>query len=187
MFKRVGREIRVWARVLFILQLIPVVLGGIACGIAGFAYDPDYGVIGILAGILFIVLGYLLVRFGALMLYSWGELVDRAARIDEKLEKMNAPAPVQPAPAPYAAPAYAYAPPVNPAPVVPAAPVKAAPVMSVPVVNVPVKDDPILEDDYTQAVSRPAPVAAEWICPNCGQVNAADGSWCRNCGTKKTV
>lgn len=194
MFKRVGKEIRVWAKVLVILQMIPIVIAGIVCAVAGFMYDTSFGVIGIIAGILVIVLGYLLARLSAIMLYSWGEVVERVACIDEKLDKMNMPAPAAPAaPSPYAPPSYAYAPPAHP-PVANPAPVKSAPVMATPIASVPVNNDPILDDDYTQAaVSRPAPakfsapVPAEWICPNCGQKNSADGNWCRNCGTKKSV
>lgn len=193
MFKRVGKEIRVWAKVLVILQMIPIVLAGIVCAIAGFTYDVVYGVLGIIAGILFIVLGYLLVRLSAIILYSWGELVERVVCIDEKLEKMNRAASAAPAvpaaPAPFAPPAYSYKPAVH-TPVVTPTPVKAAPVVNTPASSISVDNDPFLEDDYTQAaVSRPAPVKAaapaEWTCPNCGQANSADGSWCRNCGTKK--
>ena len=211
MFKRVGREIKTWAKVLVILEMIPVVMSGVGLAIAAAVYDDDMLILGIICGIVVILLGYFFVRLANIMLYAKGELVDRVARIDEKLEKMEKmqqsapPAPMpapMPAPAPYAPPSYGFAP---PAPVVSApiqtpqvvkpvqstpvmsAPVQSAPVVSAPIVNAPVADDPILEDDYTYAaVPTPKTAApADWTCPNCGQVNSADGNWCRNCGTRK--
>ena len=213
MFKRVGKEIRIWAKVLVILEMIPIVLAAIVCALYCITEGPsDIGVVlGIALGILIIVVGYFLARLSAIMLYSWGELVERVVCIDERLEKIEhrpaAPAvpaaPVAPAPAPYNPPTYpSYAPPVAPAPqpVVPVKPVTAVPVTNT-TVNTPAMNAPIssisvnndLEDDneYTQAaISRPVmPVVekAEWTCPNCGQKNSADGAWCRNCGTKKSI
>jgi hypothetical protein len=193
MFKRVGKEIRTWAKVLVILEMIPIVLAGILCALYFIEEGPgeEFIVIGILCGILIIVLGYFLARLSAIILYSWGELVERVVCIDERLEKMEqrpvAPAvPAAPV-APVAPPAYSY-PPV--APIAPVAPVKNTtvntPAMNVPIASVPV-NDPVLEDEYTVA-ARPAPAkTGEWTCPNCGQKNNADGNWCRNCGTKKSV
>lgn len=202
MFKRIGKKIKAWAKVLFILQMIPVVMSAVAGAIAVYVYDDDMLILGILGGVLVLILGYLLAFFSNMLLYAAGELVDRATKIDEKLERIEklqaAPAPVPapaPAPAPFAPPSYGFAPPA-PAPVVAApvvvppvqsAPVMSAPVVSAPVVSAPVAEDPILEDDYTYA-AVPAPKSAapaDWTCPNCGQVNSPDGNWCRNCGTKK--
>lgn len=221
MFKRVGKEIKAWAKALVILGMIPVVIGS---GVGAFLMIDEMDippVVSILAAIICILLGYFLLRLCNMMLYSWGEVVDRVTRIDEKLEKlMERPVPAAPAVPPYAAPAapakaapvapvapvkqpvaapakQPAAAPVKPAPVAPVVPVpvKTTPVVSAPVETTPVFDDPILEDDYTHAaVSRPKPVqsspvrpvAANWTCPACGQVNNADGSWCRNCGTKKS-
>lgn len=232
MFKRVGREIKAWAKALVILGMIPVVVGS---GVGAFLMIDEMDmppVVSILAAIICILLGYFLLRLCNMMLYSWGEVVDRVTRIDEKLEKLME----RPVPAAPAAPAYSYAPPAAPAappvkaaPAAPVAPpVKAAPAapavptvaaapakpVPVPVVSAPVKsapaapaaNDPILEEDYTvAAVPRPVPqqnvvsgpkpvysnpvrpVPANWTCPACGQVNNADGNWCRNCGTKKSV
>lgn len=210
MFKRVGKEIKTWARVLVVLEMIPVVMAGVALAIMAGVYDEELLILGILGGIVVILLGYFLVRLANIMLYAKGELVDRVMRIDEKLEKlerMQAPAPyAPPAPAPYAPPSYGYVPPA-PAPVVnnpiqtpqvvkPT--VQPAPVAPKPVAAAPVDPDPVLEEDYTVAAfSRPTPspvvtapvqnAPADWTCPNCGQRNNADGNWCRNCGTKKNI
>lgn len=210
MFKRVGKEIKTWAKVLVILEMIPIVIAGVAVAMLAFAYDEELIIPGILCGILIVVLGYFIARLSSIMLYAKGELVDRVMRIDEKLERMEKMQhPAAPAPSPYAPPSYGYVPPA-PAPVnvpvqaapaakapVPSAPVVTAPVQTAPVVSVPVHEDPVEEDYTVAAVSRPAPkpvytapvqnAPAEWICPNCGQRNNADGNWCRNCGTKKSV
>lgn len=209
MYKRVGKEIKAWAKALVILGMIPVVVGS---GIGAFLMIDEMNippVVSILGAIIVILFGYFLLRLCNMMLYSWGEVVDRVTQIDEKMEKlMNRPAPAAPA-APavpsYAAPAAPARPapaPAKPAPVAPAAPVAPVPVKTVPVVSAPVEtpaapvvDDSLPEDEYTHAaVSHPKPssqaparpVAATWTCPSCGQVNNADGNWCRNCGTKKS-
>lgn len=215
MFKRVGKEIKTWAKILVILEMIPVVMAGVAIAILAAMYDEELLILGIIGAIVVILLGYFIVRLANIMLYAKGELVDRVMRIDEKLEKLErmqppaAPAPssyAPPAPAHYAPPSYGYVPPA-PAPVVNTpvqapqvakAPVQPAPVMPTPVAADPVAPDPAVEEDATVAAfARPAasPVVmapvqnapAEWICPNCGQRNHADGNWCRNCGTKKNV
>ena len=197
MFKRVGKEIKTWAKVLVILGMIPVVIGS---AIGAFVLIDEGGInpiISILGAIIAIALGYFLLRLCNMMLYSWGELVDRATMIDEKLDKLMArPVPAAPAVPPYAPPAPARPVPAPAKPVpTPVAPVKTAPVVIAPVesASVPKFDAPLPEDEYTHAaVSRPkpapaAPAAATWTCPSCGQVNNADGNWCRNCGTKKSI
>lgn len=212
MYKRVGKEIKTWANVLFVLELILVVMAGVAIAILAAMYDEELLILGVIGAVVVIVLGYFIVRIANIMLYAKGELVDRVAQIDEKLERMQRTAP--PAPVPHAPPSYGFAPPAPapapapaPIPVVSApiqtpqvvqAPVQPTPVKPAPVAPAPVEPDPILEEDYTvAAVSRPAPnpvftapvqnVPADWTCPNCGQRNGADGNWCRNCGTKKNA
>ena len=205
MFKRVGKEIRTWAKVLVILEMIPIVLAGIACALYFImdGYGDEFVVIGILCGILIIVVGYFLARLSAIMLYSWGELVERTVCIDERLEKLEnrmavpaAPAaPVMYNPPAYNAPAYnpyaAPAAPVAPKPVAPAQPVHAAvPVknttLNTPAMNVPIASVPV-NNDAAPEVEKAPPVKADWTCTNCGQVNSADGGWCCNCGTKKNL
>lgn len=222
MFKRVGKEIRIWAKVLVILQLIPAVIlciGGAFLLIEEADFPP---VLAILAALVVLVLWYFLVRLSMIMLYSWGELVERVVCIDEKLEKMSCAAPIAPAapavhpapPAPTPVPSYGYTPPtpMNP-PAAKTAPVVSQSVKSAPAASGParspipasqqVKNVPVLDDsEYTVAAGHynppkkqeestspiySRPVAREWTCTACGQKNGADGSWCRNCGAKKSV
>ena len=196
MFKRVGKEIRTWAKVLVILEMIPIVLAGIACALYFImdGYGDEFVVIGILCGILIIVVGYFLARLSAIILYSWGELVERTVCIDERLEKlesrMAAPgvpvAQVMYNPTAYSAPAYnPYTAPAAPKPVAPAQPVHAAVPVKNTTVNTPAMNVPISSVPVNNDFAPEADLAKDWTCTNCGQVNSADGSWCCNCGAKK--
>lgn len=191
MFKRVGKEIKVWATVLFILQLIPVVLLGLAAIGAGFILSDQMGeeyfvVLGIVAGILIIVVGYVLARLNAITLYARGEAVDRLMRIDERLKQLEQQRTSAPAPAPAPVPTPGFTPDYAPGTFY-SAPPAPAPQPVAPVFTPPVEEP---EEDATVAAVPPVspviPAAREWFCPVCGQKNDSDGSWCRNCGTKRS-
>lgn len=163
MFKNVGREIRIWAKVFLVAQMIPVVIGAFAAAGAIITVNEDFVFLGILAGILIVFIGYIFARLSCMMLYSWGEMVVRVTAIDEKLENMAPPVPPMPMPEAFYAPA-PYQQPVDEP------------------VNLPVD----------AVYSRPtAPVndgnahPQDWVCPVCGKQNPAIGKWCKNCGTKR--
>lgn len=196
MFKRVGKEIKTWAKVLVILQMIPVVLLGLAACCGGFVISDGmneslYAVVGIVVGILIIVLGYLLARLSAILLYAKGEAVDRLMRIDERLERLEKRNPTESAGTPPTAPNPGFTPggfypPVRPTPIPRPAP---APVPPVPApAPAPVVQEPVDEEMTIAATSSPVDpeqTITDWFCPVCGQKNPFDGSWCRNCGTKR--
>ncbi len=169
MFKNVGREIRIWAKVLVILQMIPVAIGAIAVAFAMISQDPDLTVPAILVGIIILVVGFFIARLGGLLLYSWGEMVVRVSAIDDKLNRMNPPMPYMPdpyAPAPYSTPA--------PPPTYP-----------------PIKPTIAEQKAEQQGCSTPVqPIPREpeeWYCAVCGKKNAPEGRWCENCGTKREI
>lgn len=106
MFKNVGREIRTWAKVFLVLQMIPIVVGAVAAAWYLIDLNQEYMVLGILAAVVIVLVGYLLARFSTILLYSWGELIVRVTSIDEKLSAGNAPV----APPTYMPPAYVHTP-----------------------------------------------------------------------------
>lgn len=162
MFKNVGNKIRIWAKVLVVLQMIPIAIGAVATAGSLISINEDFTVLGILAAIVILLLGYLIASLSAMFLYSWGEMVVRVTSIDEKLDRLQPPMP--PMPEQFYAPA-AY----QPAPVQPVAPVS----------PIEVSFEPQPEEAYS------APVTQGWYCPVCGKQNPAIGKWCKNCGTKR--
>ncbi|MBO4938727.1 MAG: hypothetical protein J6C98_06990 [Oscillospiraceae bacterium] len=84
MFNHVGRELKNWARVIVILLTVPAVIIGFLL-LVTFAYE-DMLLLGLIIGILVPGLGYFFARLAAIMLYAYGELVDRAESIDNKME-----------------------------------------------------------------------------------------------------
>lgn len=89
MWSNIGNKIKVLAKVICWIGIILSVIGGIAIIAGGNAvrsYGYTYGTGGTtLTGILVIVLGALGSWVGSLTLYGFGELVDRAMSIDDKL------------------------------------------------------------------------------------------------------
>ena len=89
MWSNIGNKIKVLAKVICWIGIVLSVIAGIAV-LAGTstvqAYGYTYGTGGgVLTGILVIVLGALGSWIGSLTLYGFGELVDRAMSIDDKL------------------------------------------------------------------------------------------------------
>lgn len=167
MFKNVGREIRIWAKVLVVLQMIPVTIGAVAVALAMISRSSKLLVPAILLGIIIMVVGFFIARLGGLLLYSWGEMVVRVSDIDDKLARMNPPMPYAPDPyAPYGAP-------------------------TPPPAYVPVKPTIAEQKAERQGCSTPPqPMPREpeeWYCAVCGTKNAPEGRWCENCGTKREI
>ncbi|MBO5129250.1 MAG: hypothetical protein J6B95_02755 [Oscillospiraceae bacterium] len=87
MFKNVGKELKNWARIIVILMTVPSVLVSILL-IVIFA-EQDLTFLGIVFGVIVIALGYFFARLSAIMLYAYGELVDRTESIDDRLEMVG--------------------------------------------------------------------------------------------------
>ena len=120
MFRNIGKKIKGLASVLFWIQAIVWILAGIGIiifSIVGVNFMSRIGLsggigiaLGIIVGLLFAGLGFLLAWLSQFILYGFGELIDKTAETEKntaelkkKLESLSA-APAAPAPA---APAYA--------------------------------------------------------------------------------
>ena len=135
MFRNIGKKIKGLASVLFWIQAILYILTGIGIiifSIVGGNYMSRLGIsggiriaLGIIVGLLFAGLGFLLAWLSQFILYGFGELIDKTAETEKntaelkkKLESLSA-APAAPA---HAAPAYAARPVQPQQPVRPAQP-----------------------------------------------------------------
>jgi hypothetical protein len=100
MNENVGKSIKRWAKALFIISLILLGIGLFVLLVASIAADDEMA-----AAIFFLLppigaIGFCFVRVCMLVLYGFGELVDRAVSQDNKMPKLKyvqQPAP-QPAP-----------------------------------------------------------------------------------------
>ena len=84
MWSNIGNKIKVLAKVICWIGIILSVIAGIAIIVGGNGYSYSSGSTA-LTGILTIVLGALGSWISSLTLYGFGELVDRAMSIDDKL------------------------------------------------------------------------------------------------------
>lgn len=83
MYKNVGKELKGWAKFLVILLTIPYVIIGVI-SIAYFSSE-DQGGLGVLVAIMIVIVGYFLARMGAILLYAFGEIVDRVSSIENRV------------------------------------------------------------------------------------------------------
>lgn len=94
MFSNIGGKIKLLAKVLFWIGLIlSVVTGGIFLisprGTATFNYSSGYStqVSSVLAGIIFIFVGFLLSWISSMLLYGFGQLIENSEAIRENTSK----------------------------------------------------------------------------------------------------
>ena len=107
MNENVGKSIKRWAKALFIISLILLGIGLFVLLVTSIAADEEMA-----AAIFFLLppiggIGFCFVRVCMLVLYGFGELVDRAVSQDNKMPKLKyvqQPAP-QPVPQPVPQPA----------------------------------------------------------------------------------
>lgn len=83
MYKDVGKEIKFWAKVSVVLLTIPFVLVGIFVWLL--LIEARSGFVGFFVGLIVALIGYFFARLGSILLYGYGELIDRTCSIDEKL------------------------------------------------------------------------------------------------------
>ncbi len=94
MFSNIGGKIKMLAKVLFWIGVIgSVIIGGIFLisprGTATFNYSYGYStqVSSVLAGIIFIFLGFLLSWISSMLLYGFGQLIENSDAIRENTSK----------------------------------------------------------------------------------------------------
>ena len=87
LFSDPGAQIKRYAKICFVVELIAAIIGGIAMLAAGT----------LLLGLLTIVVGYCAAYLSSLMIYAFGELVESTKYAKVSSEKLpTAPAPVIP-------------------------------------------------------------------------------------------
>ena len=89
MFKNVGNELKVWAKIIVILLTVPSVLFGLFLIKAGIDAWYD-GLWLYIAGIVVAVAGYFLARLAGIFTYAFGELITRVTSIDEMMRQEGA-------------------------------------------------------------------------------------------------
>ena len=105
MNENVGKNIKRWAKVLFVIFLILTGISLFALFVFAIAEDEEMA-----AAMFFLLppmgaLGYCIVRVSMLVLYGFGELIDRAVSQDNKMPKLKYVQQPVPQPAPQPAPA----------------------------------------------------------------------------------
>ena len=89
MFDRVGKQIKDLAKSIAHFILFLFLLGAIAVVVVAVSYAEDFRFLNflcsLLPALLVLGIGYIVAWLSGLMLYGFGELIDRAASIDEKL------------------------------------------------------------------------------------------------------
>ena len=97
MFKNIGKKIKVLAKVLCWIGIICSILIGLAIILLSFTETVDVpgtevsvsGVGGLIAGIVFIVLGVLISWIGSFTTYGFGELIDNVKKINDRQDLMS--------------------------------------------------------------------------------------------------
>lgn len=85
MYNQVGKELKGWAKFIVILLTIPFVAIGILLLVA--LIDADLAFLGSVICLVTVLLGYALARLSGIILYAFGEIVDRLASIDDRGSK----------------------------------------------------------------------------------------------------
>ena len=109
-FENVGKEIKMWAKTLAVLTFIPFCIGGLAVLFGAFAAlgEAEGGafLLGLIGAALIVGVGYLVARLSAIILYGFGELVDKTSDTNERVAAIEKKLPAQSAaPTASAAPA----------------------------------------------------------------------------------
>ena len=169
-FSNPGRRIKNWAKVLYVIEIIAAVIGGIAM----IAADDDMFLFGLLTA----AVGILAAFITALFLYAFGELVESSQEnrdINRQiLQTLGGNAPQAPQRAPQYAPQYA---PQQSAPAAPQQSAPAAPQQSAPAAPQRVRPTPVPSGDTTPGV---------WYCRSCGNATSNAYSTCTQCGLPKS-
>ena len=85
MYKNVGGELKFWAKTLVVISAIPAMLLGIIIFFYGMSVGEGVGALLCIAGVVVGVVGFIFARFLGILLYSFGELVERTVSIDNRL------------------------------------------------------------------------------------------------------
>ena len=83
MFNEVGKEIKRMAEKHVISAVIPFVI--IAIAVFALLASKGYALVGLIAAIIIILIKYLNARKKVILLYGYGELIDRVCSIDDHL------------------------------------------------------------------------------------------------------
>ena len=92
-FKHIGKEIKGWAKALAIVIFIPFVIAGVVTlvpalmSLADGEMDQMFTVI---VAVLFVGLGYLIARLSAIILFGYGELIDKVTNISSRVDSIEA-------------------------------------------------------------------------------------------------
>ena len=85
MFRNVGKEIKVWAQIAYVIGIIVSVAAGVVRILS--AIDADNFDLA-LGGFLIIVCGCIAARLSVIVLYAFGELVETTSMINQKMSAL---------------------------------------------------------------------------------------------------
>ncbi|MBQ7802177.1 MAG: hypothetical protein IJ375_07650 [Oscillospiraceae bacterium] len=84
MYHEVGQKIKKWAEILVIIDtIIFITLGVLVCA---YFFSRDEMLLGLVLAVLVVLVGYFISWLSHLLLYAFGELVDRTISIDDALQ-----------------------------------------------------------------------------------------------------
>ena len=86
MFKNVGNELKMWAKVIVILSTLPWV--GLGVFLWTTLANNDAGFWGFLVFACLSVVGYFIARFTGILTYAYGELVETVVDIDTGIDML---------------------------------------------------------------------------------------------------
>lgn len=88
MFANIGSKIKTFSVVICWIGIAFSILLGLIL-IVVMMQDPEVGVIGILVGVPVAIVGSLFSWIGSFVLYGYGELIDKVARIEKSTERLQ--------------------------------------------------------------------------------------------------
>ncbi len=88
MYNNIGSKIKGFASTLTVIGMILSCISGLVCFIGMVSRDSDMAILGLIAGAFVSVIGCLIVWLANMLLYGFGELVDKTSENNRKMQEL---------------------------------------------------------------------------------------------------